>query len=275
MAFLFMDLVFRGRQDLAQAFAEAYFQAARDGEGWALLPFYSAYRAAVRGKVEGFELAEKEIPEPERVAALARARAHWLLALAALEEPKRKPCLVLVGGLPGTGKSTLARGLAEHANFSVIRSDVVRKELVGSDHRIQNRSAFEEEIYAPEWTARTYAECLRRTENLLFRGERALVDATFREEARRRSFLDAAARWAVPSVFFHCQAQPETIRRRLGNRSNDASDADWFVYEQIAKRWDEPSPLTRQAMREISTGGTLEQAVSEALADLRELHLCD
>src|SRR5205807_10001841 len=113
----------------ARAFADAYFRASGDDEGRVLLPFYTAYRGAVRAKVEGFELAEKEIPEAERAAALTEARGHWLLALSELEEPGRRPCLVLVGGLPGTGKSTLARGLAERARFSIIRSDLVRKEV--------------------------------------------------------------------------------------------------------------------------------------------------
>ncbi len=100
MAFLVMDLRFQGRRDLAQVFADTWFQAANDEEGRALLPFYTAYRAAVRGKVEGFRLAEKEIPEAERSAALARARDHWLLALAELEEPGHRPCLVRAGGTP-------------------------------------------------------------------------------------------------------------------------------------------------------------------------------
>src|SRR5262249_6665460 len=56
MAFLVMDLLFQGRRDLADAFSAAYFRAANDSDGPALLPFYIAYRAAVRGKVEGFEL---------------------------------------------------------------------------------------------------------------------------------------------------------------------------------------------------------------------------
>ena len=129
MAFPVMDLARLGRRDLARAFADAYFLASGDTEGWALLPFYTAYRAAVRGKVEGMELAEREIPASERAAALVRARAHWLLALEELEEPGRRPGLVLVGGLPGTGKTTLAQGLAEKAGLSVMRSDLVRKEL--------------------------------------------------------------------------------------------------------------------------------------------------
>jgi aminoglycoside phosphotransferase family enzyme len=81
MAFLVMDLLFHGRRDLAEAFADAYFQAANDAAGRALLSFYVAYRAAVRAKVEGIELQEMEIPEDERRAALKRAQAHWLLAL--------------------------------------------------------------------------------------------------------------------------------------------------------------------------------------------------
>ncbi len=66
VAFLVMDLIREGRRDLAQSFADAYFQAAGDEEGRDLLPFYTAYRAAVRGKVEGIEATEPEVPESER-----------------------------------------------------------------------------------------------------------------------------------------------------------------------------------------------------------------
>ena len=61
MAFLVMDLSFHGRRDLARPFTAAYFRAAGDEEGRSLLPFYTAYRAVVRAKVEGFELVEAEI----------------------------------------------------------------------------------------------------------------------------------------------------------------------------------------------------------------------
>src|SRR5262249_36109920 len=172
------DLAFRGRRDLARAFAAEYFRAAGGAEGRALLPFYTAYRAAVRGKVEGFELTEKEVPQAERAGALARARAHWLLALTELEEPNRRPGLLLGGGLPGMGKSTLARGLAERAGFTVIRSDVVRKELAGLPAEEPARASLDEGIYTPAWTARTHAECLRRAEHALFEGKRVLVDAS-------------------------------------------------------------------------------------------------
>jgi aminoglycoside phosphotransferase family enzyme len=104
MAFLVMDLKLHGHRNLAGTFADAYFQAADDEPGQALLPLYTAYRATVRGKVEGMKYREKEVPEPQRADALHKARAHWLLALGELEEPARRPALVLVSGLQGTGK---------------------------------------------------------------------------------------------------------------------------------------------------------------------------
>ncbi len=182
MAFPAMDLAFRGRRDLASAFAQAYFRASGNAEGQALLPLYTAYRAMVRGTVEGLLIGENEVPDAQRTAALAAAHAHWLLALTELEEPSRKPCLILVAGLPGAGKSTLARALAERGHFHVIRSDVVRKELAGLADAQPTPAPLRDILYSLEWNERTYGECLRQAELLLDNGERVIVDATFREE---------------------------------------------------------------------------------------------
>lgn len=269
MAFLVMGLKLQGDPDLARAFTEAYFGASGDAEGRALVPFYTSYRAAVRGKVEGLKLARPEVSEADRAVAQAKARGSWLLALGELEEPGRRPCLVLVGGLPGTGKSTLARALAELAGFCVIRSDLVRKELAGVGGRGQGPPPFGEGIYSAEWTERTYAECLRRAEGLLFEGKRVLVDANFREEAWRRAFLEAATRWGAPGTFLLCQAEPSVVGQRLAGRRGDASDADWPVYLKAAATWEEPGPRTRSALQTVATGGSVERALCGAAEVLR------
>lgn len=259
MAFLVMDLLMHGRRDLAAGFAEAYFRAAGDDEGRELLPFYVAYRALVRAKVEGIKAAEPEVSEADRNAAMTAARGHWLLALGQLEEPARRPALVLVGGLQGTGKSTLARRLAEAGGFEVIRSDVVRKER---PDRRGDRS-----LYSPEWTMRTYAACLGRAVRALREGRRVIVDATFREEQFRGWFLSAAARLGVPVVLLVCEADPETVRRRLAGRTGDASDADWEVYRQAT--WEPLTPATARQARRIDTTGGSDVALTTAEEVLR------
>ena len=275
MAFLVMDLVFHGRRDLAWAFAGEYFRASGDEDGRALLPFYTSYRAVVRGKVEDFELLEPEIPEAERAAAAARARAHWLLALGELETPGRKPCLLMIGGLPGTGKSSLAAGLVQTACFQWIRSDVVRKELAGISPEDSTRGTYTEGIYSQAWSDKTYAECLRRAEMDLFEGRRVLVDATFSLEQQRRDFLEMAARLGVPSVFIVCQSSADIVRQRLNDRRGDASDADWSIYREAAERWEAASSRTEPFLRVVSTDGTREAAISQSLEVLRSMSLLD
>jgi len=266
MAFPVMDFAYHGRRDLADAFVAAYFGATGDEAGRALLPLYSAYRATVRGSVEGLKLAEKEVAAAERRVELQKARAHWLLALGFLEEPGRRPTLVLVGGLPGTGKSTLARGLVSRANFELIRADVVRKELAGLPSAAPSPPEARARLYSPEANERTYAECLRRTEALLFEGKRVLVDATFREEKHRQAFLDMAARWAVPALFLVTHADPETVRQRLQQRTGDASDADWQIFQQMAASWGACGASSRQVLREIDTNASTDKVLDQALA---------
>ncbi len=206
MAFLVMDFRFHGRRDLARAFAEEYFRASGDEEGRALLSFYSAYRAAVRGKVEGIELAEPEVDESERAALQVKARAHWLLALGELETVNRRPALVLVGGLPGTGKSTLARSLAEKAGFELIRSDVVRKELAASTDSGWTPAILHHGIYSQEWNDRTYAECLPGPKQCCSKGNVSWWTPIFAKNRGDRPFCKP------PSVgvcrTFSCFAKP-------------------------------------------------------------------
>ncbi len=273
MAFLAMGLAFHGRRKLADTFIDAYIRASGDREGRELLPFYMAYRAAVRGKVEGLKVQQSEIPAAERESALAKARAYWLFALGELEDPERRPCLVMVGGLPGTGKSTLARNLARHATFEVIRSDVVRKELARESGETKTANAYEEGLYRPEWTDRTYAECLRRAAKSLFEGNRVVVDASFREEKDRRLFIEAAVHWGVPVAFLLCEADSEVVRVRLHSRRNDASDADWAIYLKAAAAWEQPDRRTLEVTRAISSGDREDDALKQALESLAEVGL--
>jgi aminoglycoside phosphotransferase family enzyme/predicted kinase len=267
MAFLAMDLAFHGRRDLAQIFTDAYFEAAQDDGGRMLLPLYTAYRAVVRAKVEAMELSEREIDTRERMAAQARAGAHWLLALGELEAPQHRPALVMLGGLPGTGKSTLAQALGRAANFQLLRSDVIRKELAGPG---ASSKELGKGIYDASWNERTYAEMLHRADECWRHGGRVLIDAGFRAESQREQFLHAALRWCVPAVFLHCQAHAAVVRARLQARHGDASDADWHIHQALAQTWQPFAPPTERVVHPCDTSGSLQQSAQQALAILRD-----
>jgi aminoglycoside phosphotransferase family enzyme len=112
VAFLAMELDVAGRSDLSRGFVDAYIAETGDEALRELLPFYMCYRACVRGKVLSFQLDEPEISEVQREISRQQALALFSLAAHYASGPSR-PALIMVGGLMGTGKSTLARALQQ------------------------------------------------------------------------------------------------------------------------------------------------------------------
>jgi len=273
MAFLVMDLLFRGRWDLAEPFIHEYFRTTGDSEGRRLLAFYVAYRAAVRAKVGGMVAEQAEVPEEQRARARRTARGHWLLALSELESPWTRPGLVLIGGLPGTGKTTLAMDLARGAGFRVISADRVRKELSGLDPEAPAPAEFGKGLYTSEWNDRTYAACLDKAEALLFEGERVIVDASFREAKRRRVFRDAATTWGVRSLFLVCSADPEVVRARLSARGGGVSDADWAIHVAASAAWEPSGYRDPRWQQEVQAGDERSRTVEQAIEHLRAVGL--
>lgn len=221
LAFLLMDLDYRGRRDLAARFLAAWQEADPDAELAELLPFCKSYRAWVRGKVE-YLLSVGAAVEPQlREEAAERARRYFNLALGYHLEPR----LVLVGGLMGVGKSTFARALAEAAGGVVLRSDVVRKELAGLDPAAPSPAAFRQGLYDAAMTARTYAGLRERARRELAAGELVIVDASFMREADRRDFLALAAELGRPAgqIYLHCPV--EVTLERLDRRQAEGRDA--------------------------------------------------
>jgi aminoglycoside phosphotransferase family enzyme len=138
-AFLAMDLEHLGRLGLAQTFLDRYAEFAADLAPSTLRHHYVAYRAVVRAKVA---LLRHDQGEPH---AAADARAHLELALRHLQDGAVR--LAIVGGLPGTGKTTMGGALADRFGALLLSSDRVRKELAGIDPQTRVPIGFGEGLY--------------------------------------------------------------------------------------------------------------------------------
>src|SRR5690606_4498458 len=135
VAFLAMDLEARGRPDLAHAFVASYVGASGDRDLPLLLPYYTAYRAMVRGLVDGIARGDPAIEPEERRAAGERARRRFCLATRAAWRAAG-PAVIACRGLSGSGKTTLALLLAERTGFEHLSSDEIRKRRAGLDPRL-------------------------------------------------------------------------------------------------------------------------------------------
>jgi aminoglycoside phosphotransferase family enzyme/predicted kinase len=226
LAFLLMDLWRRGLPRHANAVWNRYLEDADDLGGMALLPLFLSCRAAVRAKTSA--TAARLQPEVRRQNELqALAREYLAMAEGLLHPPG--PCLVAIGGFSGTGKSTLALGLAPSVGgvpgAVVIRSDVIRKRRSG----VSPLDRLGPDGYSSEMSERVYATVAERARMTLREGHGAIVDAVYARPGDRQTIERVAADAAVPFVGIWLEAPETTLIARVEQRRNDASDADAAV----------------------------------------------
>ncbi len=228
VAFLFMDCLVRGRDDLGYAFLDGYLDGAGDYDGVRLLPFYAGYRSMVRAKVAA--LRREQAAESAAFEERFLTHARW--AAAYLGRPPGR--LVLMCGVSGSGKSYLAERLAPALPAIRLRSDVARKVQAGLPPTASARADVGAGLYDRAHSDAVYGWLADLAEDLLRSGENVIVDAAFLAAERRRPFLELAARLGRPGVVVHCQAPAQVLRERVRRRAlggGDASDADLAVLE--------------------------------------------
>jgi predicted kinase len=255
-AFLAMDLEQLGDPESAAFFLAEYSEYSGDPAPSSLRHHYVAYRSFVRAKVS---LIQSRQGTPG-----AQAAAHRLITTTLRHLHASAVGVTLVGGLPGSGKSTLSGALADRLGVTLLSSDRIRKELAGIPAEQSAAAAYEEGLYAPEWTDRTYAALLDRAAALLSRGESVVLDATWSDAGQREAALRMAERAHADLVALHCQVPDGTAAARLAARAPGASDADLSVATAMAAT-ESPWP---EAVR-VDTSGSLESAVARALAVIR------
>ena len=223
IAFLLMDLGYRGRTEAANRVLNAWLDeagrsfAAERMEGLAALPLFQAVRAAVRTHVSGHG------GEAEQARGYLRTSQDHLAVTS--------PMLAAVGGLSGSGKSSLGRRLAPRLGRSpgavLLRSDEVRKRLFG----VAPTERLPKDAYTADVSLRVYAVMLAEARAALAAGASVVLDAAFLKPQEREAAQGLASEMATPFQGLWMAAPDEVLRQRLRRREGDASDADEAVLD--------------------------------------------
>jgi hypothetical protein len=224
LAFLLMDLVERGLDAAANVALNRYLTETRrpeDLDGLATLPLFLSLRAAIRAKVSAAKL---DVGASERYAAIAAGRGYFALAQRLIAPPP--PRLVAIGGLSGTGKSTVARAIAPALppppGAVVLRSDVERKALFGK----AETEPLPPSAYTADVNRRVYAALADKARRVTAAGHTAIVDAVFAQPDERAQIAAAARASRVRFRGLFLTTDLDLRVARLAARTHDASDAD-------------------------------------------------
>jgi aminoglycoside phosphotransferase family enzyme/predicted kinase len=232
LAFLLMDLWHRDLPHFANPVINRYldaryFDEAGDDDGFCLLPFFMALRAAIRAHVTATQIVETAGQSDEL---LARAQSYFQLASALLQPTS--PCLVAIGGLSGSGKTTVAELLAPRIGSPpgarILESDRIRKAM----HGVSPETRLAEDAYRADISAKVYAELGARARLILSGGGVVVVDAVFAKASDRllleRMARDVGAKFA--GIWLETGA--DVLRGRVQCRTGGPSDATVEVLER-------------------------------------------
>ena len=245
LAFLAMECDRLDADWIGRRVIEAYRQKTGDYFSPALWNFYKCYRACVRAKVAALREAERVVDpahDGQPVERPARAAAEYLRLADRYAAKLGPPAAIVVSGLMGSGKTTLAEALAETLGAELIQTDAVRREMFGPS---PEPASFEQGVYRPENRQRVYSEVFRRAEQALQSGLSVILDGAFlAADERRQAWRLAETAGAIPLVV-RCVCPPEVARERIAQRvakGASLSEARADLYDLQSARLEPDTP---------------------------------
>ncbi len=179
-----------------------------------------------------------------------------------------KPDIFAFCGLIASGKSTLAAAWAEHIEAPCHNSDWIRKELAGLLPQTSKKESFNQGIYTPEFSQKTYNTLLERGKEDLKAGKKVVLDASFQEIVERKRVMNLAQSLNKKAVFILCQCPEEIMKERMDNRAKDPlsiSDGRWEIYLKQKEKHRHPDELTNSELLTIKTNKPVSILVSQLM----------
>jgi len=270
IAFLLMDLDFHGYAGFSAELAGRYLSLSKDWPLYLLLNFYKGYRAYVRGKVISFRLDDPAISSSEKVVAQEEAQRYFHLAYQYAQKMNR-PALLLTCGLMGTGKSTIARALAEVLSWNWMSSDWVRKKLAHLSPQDRQYENFQQGIYSPDFSQKTYQALFTRAREGLQGGSSVILDASFKKQKDRLAAFALAQEMNADFLLIECTCEEGIIQERLAQRARkefEPSDGRWEIFQEQKKDFEKFEGLDSRLFLTLDTHFSPDDCLKEIFQHL-------
>jgi len=153
---------------------------------------------------------------------------------------QNRPKLIIICGLMGTGKTTIAKKVAETNGWALISSDLVRKELAGMPATQREYVEWGEGIYSTEFSDKTYKRMNEIANQLLRKGISVVLDACYGKRSERADTYALAKATNAEFMCIELICPEDEIKRRLTTRSNEriASDGRWSIFADQKARFE-------------------------------------
>ncbi len=269
LAFLVMDMDYHGFSDEASLFLDYYVKYADDPGVFILLDFYKCYRAMVRCKVNCFRLNSDDLDKQIRDNIIQTARRYLELAYTYALKFAR-PKLFILCGMQASGKSTIAKELADFMGIELLSSDIIRKELFKIDPIDSSVSQFEQGIYSKSITNLTYGRMFLQAQEILESGSSVILDATFAKSHFRDEAKILAQNRNIEILFVECYANESVVKKRLIQRENNPSisDARIIHFDHFKSEIDSFDELEEKTHIRVDTSNSLKNCIKHILSQV-------
>lgn len=271
IAFLAMDLDFMQHHDYSEQFVHSILSQIEENqeEAKSLLNFYKSYRACVKGKVESIKSLEEEVAEADRLKSTKKAKQYFRLALRYATLGSGNKLVAVFGGI-ATGKSTLAKVLAQQWGIQHWNSDVIRKQMANLPLTERPNAKKRAEIYTSEMSQKVYTTLLKKGSEIAQKEGTVLLDATFSQEKYLNQLIEKAQQEKLQLIFIETYADLETIKTRLKKRETEDSISDARL-EDLKKLQNQPIQIPKEYPHyRVNTGKELEKSLKELFFELSQ-----
>jgi len=264
VSFLMMDLMSRGRRDLAYVFLNRYLECTGDYAGMSVFGLYYVYHALIRAKIAAIRSIERSDAshrqaDLEEMAQFCNVASDWI-------RPQR-PCLIIMHGYSGSGKTCLSQQLLSRLPAIRLRSDIERKRRHGLEMTEASGAGVGKGMYAPRARSDIYAVLAMAGETLLQAGQHVIADASFLNRQDRRQFEYLARRFGADFIIVDVGAETEELLHRVRLRKRHASDASEADENVLQYQYDNAQPLSADELQRTVSVATDDEVDAGAVTE--------